>query len=456
MQDTSRDKGSSGQTGLRARAISGTALTVVSFGGQNALRLASNLILTRLLFPEDFGLMALVQVVIAGLGMFSDIGLHAAIVQDKRGDDPVFLNTAWTLQIGRGVLLWIVILLLAVPVAGFYEAPLLAQLLPVAGLVVVIQGMNSMRMATANRSLHLGRLTAMTLGTKAFGVVVTVLLALWLQSVWALVLGSLVGTSLLMLLSHIVLPGHRDRLHFEMSAAGQLFRFGGYIFLATIAGFFVNQGDRAILGKFVSLDVLAIYNIGLFIATVPVMVGRAVMRRVMFPLYARRPPSEHEDNALKIAKARRLCTAALLAFSAVMALVGVPLIEILYDARYHGAAPVASLVALAYLPVVITVSYHNLPLAAGHSGRFAALVTGIALMQTAALFLGLSLAGLGGAILAPGLAAILAYPAMVWLIRPYRSWDPLHDAVAAGAMLAIIAATLALHGAALEPLFRPL
>ena len=65
-------------------------LTVVSFGGDNVLRLASNLILTRILFPEAFGLMALVQVVLASLSMLSDLGIFSAIVQNKRGDD---LNT---------------------------------------------------------------------------------------------------------------------------------------------------------------------------------------------------------------------------------------------------------------------------------------------------------------------------------------------------------------------------
>ena len=83
----------------------GSFLTVLNFGGHNILRLGSNLILTRILFPEAFGLMALVQVVLAGTEMFSDFGIRGSIVQSSRGDDPVFLNTAWTVQIGRGVLL---------------------------------------------------------------------------------------------------------------------------------------------------------------------------------------------------------------------------------------------------------------------------------------------------------------------------------------------------------------
>ena len=87
--------------GLKARAIKGSAWTVGGFGFEKILQLVSNLILARLLFPGAFGLMALVNVVLVGLAMFSDVGVVPAVVQDKRGEDPSFLNTAWTIQIIR-------------------------------------------------------------------------------------------------------------------------------------------------------------------------------------------------------------------------------------------------------------------------------------------------------------------------------------------------------------------
>ena len=65
---------------LFARALRGGALTAGSYAFTQALRLASNLILTRLLFPEAFGLMALVSVVLVGLAMFSDVGIGPAAI----------------------------------------------------------------------------------------------------------------------------------------------------------------------------------------------------------------------------------------------------------------------------------------------------------------------------------------------------------------------------------------
>jgi len=120
--------------GLKARSIRSMGFSILSFGGGSGLRLIGNLILTRILFPEAFGMMALIQIVIAGLTMFSDLGIHSAIIKDARGNDPDYLNTAWALQICRGVFLWLMTCLLAHPVATFYAAPELAQMLPVAGL----------------------------------------------------------------------------------------------------------------------------------------------------------------------------------------------------------------------------------------------------------------------------------------------------------------------------------
>ena len=139
--------------GLKARSIRGTGFVGLSFVAQNALRLGGNLVLTRILFPEAFGLMALVQIVITGLTMFSDMGIRVSIIKDARGEDPVYLDTAWTLQILRGALLWAITWALALPVAAFYEEPVLAQMLPVAGLTALIQGFNSTKMATQNRAM---------------------------------------------------------------------------------------------------------------------------------------------------------------------------------------------------------------------------------------------------------------------------------------------------------------
>lgn len=438
---------------LKAKAVRSIILTVCNFGGQNVIRLASNLILTRILFPEIFGLMALIQVVLAGLQLFSDIGLRDAIIQDKRGDDPNFLNTAWALSIGRGFLLWFATIILAAPVAEFYSAPQLAQLLPVAGFTSVLIGFGSTRILTADRNLAIGRLTIMTLSTNVFGVVLMILFAWWWESIWALVIGGLISAFATTILSHLILPGVPNRFFFDFKIARSIIGFGKYIFLATIAGFIITNADRAVLGRFVPLEALAVYHIGLMLASVPMQLAEMLATRIIFPLYSRIPPSETLENRQKINRTRRLLTLGLLFGATILALSGIALIEFMYDSRYEGAGPIVVLMALAVIPRVIMVSYFRLTTAAGHTGKFATITVSIALIQLAALLIGVQTLGMGGAVIAPAIAPLLFYPALIAFIRQYQGWDPLHDALALGYFVVLTVGVIWLHGDALLPLF---
>ena len=67
------------------------------------IRMARSLVMTRLLFPEVYGLMTLVWAALTGLQMFADTGIGTTIVRDARGDDPAFLNTAFTTNVLRGI-----------------------------------------------------------------------------------------------------------------------------------------------------------------------------------------------------------------------------------------------------------------------------------------------------------------------------------------------------------------
>src|SRR5687768_12690090 len=148
---------------LKSRAVRGALFTFTRYGGAQIIRLAANLLLTRLLFVETFGLMALISVLLQALEMFSDIGIGPSIIRSRRGDDPRFLDTMWTVQIVRGFGVWIVACIVAAPFAQFYEQPVLAQAIPFAGLNALIAGFASTKQYTLNRHLYLGRVTVLEL-----------------------------------------------------------------------------------------------------------------------------------------------------------------------------------------------------------------------------------------------------------------------------------------------------
>ncbi len=439
--------------GYQARAFRSTLMVLISFGGENILRLLTNLILARILFPEAFGLMALVQVVVAGAVMFSDIGFRSVIVQHERGEEPAFLNTTWSLQICRGILLTIVIMLLSGPAATFYEEPLLGEILMLAAFVPFLKSLESTKMLTANRTLQIERVTYITLGSNLIGSVVTIILAFIMGSVWALAVGLLVAPGLLALASHFVLHGHSNRPGFDKTALWQLLSFGGFIFLSSAASFFAVHGDRAVLGKYVTLEDLGFYGIGVALARLPRRLAEAIAARVIFPVYARRPPAESESNRRKINKARIAVTGPLVLLTIVFALFGDQLIRILYDPRYYAAGPYLMLIALAVIPEVITQSYIRLPLASGKSAQFAFYQITLAGVRFLLLILLVPLYGIVGAVITAALSTLLLYPLLLYLIRPYKAWDPVHDSLFLILWGLLSAGVLWYHWALLEPVF---
>jgi len=423
----SRMRGALTSGSLTARVMRSSGLTVIGFGFSQVLRLASNLLLTRLLFPEAFGLMALVMVFMIGLHMFSDFGIGPAVMRSERGDEPAFLDTVWTVQIIRGMALFVIGCLLAAPVAAFYGEPILFWMLIVASGQLLLLGLMPTRRETANRHLSLGKLTVLEMVTQVISLVVIVGLALALQSVWALVIGTLIGTCIQVLIMSSFLPGHRNSLHWDRAAAHEVIHFGKWIFLSTIFGFFLAQGDKLILGKFLALDVFGVYNIGFFLGSFPLMLGSVVITRMLIPIYRSCPPLESRENFRKLRGMRMIATAALFVALGAVAFCGVWLVDLLYDDRYVHAGPIVVLIACIQIPLVIGLTYDHAALAAGDSKRFFFVSATKAILLIVGLLLGTQLGGLIGALIGQAVATLAAYPALVWLSVRLGVWDPLHD-----------------------------
>jgi O-antigen/teichoic acid export membrane protein len=302
------------------------------------------LILWRLLYAEAFGMMALVNVFIQGLVMFSDVGIGPSIVQHKRGDDPDYLNTAWTIQVMRGFLLCLAAFILAKPVASFYKEPGLAVLIPVAAIGAVISGFNSTRLFTLTRKISLGRLTVLDLASQAVGLVVTIAWAWVHRSIWALIIGGLASNLVRLLMSHTFLPGIRNRFRWDRASVHTLLRFGRWIFFSTLLTFMVMQSDRLIFGKLIPMGLLGVYSIALTWASLPIAIFDRVFNAVLFPLLSRLH-EEGTDFSAAFLKARKpwlllggWTTACLISG-------GPSLIQLLYDTRAASAGWIIQILA---------------------------------------------------------------------------------------------------------------
>lgn len=392
----------------------GSLWTLGSYGLTSGLRFGSNLILTRLLVPEFFGLMALASTLKIGLELLSDLGTQQSVIQSAQGEDEEFRNTAWTVEAIRGIALWLCCLLATVPMARFYDDPRLLILIPVVGLTTVFGGFASNSTAILSRRLQLGLYHVFDLLIYLFSLAV-ILIASWVHpTVWALAIGSVLGSFVEMIGSHFLIPGFRNRFCWNRDALDSMVSFGRGIFLATALMFLADQADRLILGKILSLEVLGIYTIAFSIATLPRELLKTLSHRVLFPTASRSAEQSRSELRLKVRRQRWLI---LLPAAIVIALItcfGDFAVRALYDDRYLDAAwmlPTLSC-GIWFSALFYTMSPNLLAigkpiyLAHGNFARLFVVVFG--------LWGGYQVGGLLGAIIGISLSDCLAYAALYY------------------------------------------
>ena len=271
-------------TSIKKLAYRGALWTTLGYGASQILRFVNNIILAWLLGPEYFGLMAVVNILLIGLELFSDIGIGQNIIRSKRGDEVDFLNTAWTVQAIRGFILWFICLAITIPAATYYEDERLLYLLPFVGLSSIFTGFSSTSIHTLNRQMSLEKLTIFELITQLFSITVMLTLAYYNRnSVWSLAIGGVCLHASRMLLSHKLVPGYHNRFAWNKSAFKEIFSFGRWVFFATALMFLAEQADRLILGKLLSFKMLGVYSIAYTLASMPREVIKRLSYKVIFP-----------------------------------------------------------------------------------------------------------------------------------------------------------------------------
>jgi O-antigen/teichoic acid export membrane protein len=325
------------------------------------LRLGSNLLMTRLLVPEMFGVMSVASTVMIGLAMFSDFGLRQSVVQNVRGGDPTYLNTAWRIQILRGVLLWLVALCISILLGlaqngvlskdSVYAAPSLPPIIAALSFSAVIGGLTSTKILEANRGLTLGLITRIEISTQVVGLACMVSWVVFDRSVWALVAGSLGATLARTMLSHAWLPGSNNSWEFDKVAALEIFHMGKWIFLASILGFLVNSGDQLLLAGLVNPTIFGLYVIAsLYIGAIDGVLAR-LMGDISFPALSEIVRERPRELKEKYYEFHRVIAAVAYSVSGFLIAFGQSLIGILYDARYQYSGRILQIIAVILLTV---------------------------------------------------------------------------------------------------------
>ena len=307
--------------------------TTLSYGAVQFLRLLNNVVLARLLAPQIFGLMAIVNAIRTGVELLTDVGISQNIVSSRRGEEPVFYNTAWTLQVFRGLALAAACFLLAAPLSAFFGQPELTPVLRVASLFFVFNGFDSTARGLLQKRLDIARYSRFEVYVTIFAVAAQIAIALITRTVWALVLGSVVTGAASLVVSFMFIPGLRHRFMIDRDSAVQLMSFGKWVFLSSLVYFFAMNFDRLYFAKQITMSELGIYGIARALADMVTLFVARASTGVLYPTVAAAGLAPADLRQRLLRGRRTLLTLAALGMGGFFGF-SETIVRVLYDPRY--------------------------------------------------------------------------------------------------------------------------
>jgi lipopolysaccharide exporter len=339
----------SGQS-IKAKVFKGGVWLGSGLLAEQAVRFGRNMLLTRLLAPEAFGVMAVVTSAISILHTMMDIGVREALIQNPRGTEKEYVGAAWWMSFVRAVSFWTLLSLFAPLVARFYGNPELVPLLRVCAVGLIFDGALSAKAHVAVKEMKFRRWAIINHGGGISGVLTTVALSFFIRDVWALVLGYCAESLFRCILSYIVCP-YLPPLKCDRAALKDLFTFSRRMFGLSLLNLIFARTDIFVLAKLHSTAELGLYSMAIYLVQTPASFVMNLLGQTILPALSR-----VQDDKARMSNI-------LLQTTSIVALVGTPalvfalfcgrsLLSLAYGPKYAAAAGpliVASAVALVNL-----------------------------------------------------------------------------------------------------------
>ncbi|MBN1255251.1 MAG: lipopolysaccharide biosynthesis protein [Deltaproteobacteria bacterium] len=273
------------ETSLSQRVTRGGMWVFVLRGVEKVLGLVRLVILARLLAPSDFGLFGIALLAMSTLETFSQTGFQTALIQRKE-DITHYLDTAWTVSIIRGVILFIIIFLSAPHVSLFFNTPEASIIIQIIGISLILGGFSNIGTLYFQKELEFNKQFVYRLTSSLVEFITVVSAALIFKNVWAFVFGMLAGSLTGLIASYVIHP-YRPHFRLDLGKIRELFVFGRWVFWSTILIFLITQGDDVFVGKVLGATMLGFYQMAYRISNMPTTEITQVISQVTFPAYSK-------------------------------------------------------------------------------------------------------------------------------------------------------------------------
>lgn len=299
-------------------------------------RFGRNMVLTRIIAPDQFGLMAIVLATIALFEAITEVGVSQAVIQNRRGKLPEFLNVAWWINTVRGLAIFVIAAPLSPLIADFYSEPTLAPILVVAFSSMVFAGMTSPKVYALQRQFRFGESVAITQGAGLLGTGLTLVLGMVWQNVWALVIGTVFEAFVRFVLSFVLCP-IRPSLRIDKQSRRELFAFTKGMMGLAFMTFLVSQADIFVLGRVASTQVLGLYSMAVTLAMFPQSLFAKIVQPLVVPILTAFQDSIEQMRAAYL-RLERLVWLFGLPMAATMTVAAKPLLTVVYGLPYAAVA----------------------------------------------------------------------------------------------------------------------
>jgi lipopolysaccharide exporter len=337
-----------------------------SFGSQAVIKLASSVILTRILRPEAYGLITVLMSIVFVVELLADMNVTTFIIREQDSEEPRYLNTAWTIRLGRAVLNTTVVFLAAPLIATtFYHAPELTNPLRVFSLFFFIVGLESMAYVLALRRKQSRIIMYSELVAAFISSIFSVVYCYFSRDYWGMIYGMLLNRLLMTALSYRFFPEFRPRFYFDRATARQILKFSKFTMPSSFLTIVMTQFDKIVFLRLFDLRLLGLYGLAGNIASQIESLVIKISNQVLYPRLAHNFRTDPGSSSLKYYTENVRLFVSILFLPAAICGGARLLIAILYDPRYSQAADVLQAVILRAILLALTSPAEDRLIAAG-------------------------------------------------------------------------------------------
>jgi len=399
------------ETDLAARSVRGGLATILSQGCKFVLQLGAMVVLARLLSPAEFGLVAMVVVVLGFVTVFKDMGLSMATVQRKDVTHAQISTLLW-INLVFSVAILAIMAALAPLISWFYGEPRLTWITIVLSGSLIFAGLTVQHQALLRRQMRFGRLAVIEVGSMLVGVATGIVTAWAGVGYWALVLMQLAKTAA-MAVGVWCLCGWRPGPPRRKSGVRSMLAFGGYLSGFNIINYSVTSVDKMLIGWRWGAGLLGLYDMAYRLLLLPVQQITTPISGVAIPTLSRLQGEPERYRLYYRTAVNLLAWTAVPPMAALAALSG-PVIGLVFGPQWLPAAPIFKLLAIAAIlrPLTSTAGWIYVTLGKTKRLFFWSLMVDPA--KVAALVLGLPFGAKGVAIAYSSFSVILVVPSLLW------------------------------------------